>query len=481
MSVMLEEKEYFINGKTADDGSIEIMGCVRNGVPKEAAEEIFNQMVSFAEYAFNKSHAAAYAVVAYETGYLKVHYPVEFMAALMTSVMGDANSTAKYMRNCTEMGIEVLPPDINYSSKKFSVTDGKIRFGLMGVKNVGEGPIDAIIEARNTKGEPKDIFQLIDNIDIHKMNKKAMESLIKAGALDCLNENRAAHMGIYESLIESAQSNAKNTIEGQISLFQTNAETMEENQSVKKLPDVKNFDKEMLIAQEKEMLGVYITEHPLKEYEDRIEKSVTVTAQDLADVLDSEESGEKHSFITDGMHAVMAGIITSKKTLITKNNKMMAFVNMEDLYGTVEVVIFPNIYEKFGSLIAEDRIISISGSINFKEGEMPKLLAEKIVDLKELERIAGTGEQASDSSTENGGSVSTEPEGLVKIKLPGGDTSEILERIRRVMLAHRGTYQAIVYMPTGGSFRTERELWVDPGNGFREDITAIVGEENYKG
>lgn len=463
MDVMLEEKEYFINGKDAEDGTIEIMGCVRNGVPKEAAEQIFNQMVSFAEYAFNKSHAAAYAVVAYETGYLKAHYPVEFMAALMTSVMGDANATAKYMRNCTEMGIEVLPPDVNKSGKKFTVSDGKIRFGLMGVKNVGEAPIEAIIEARETKGLPKDIFQFIENIDIHKINKKAMESLIKAGAFDCINENRAAHMGIYESLIESAQSNAKNNIEGQISLFQINSDVMEENQTVKQLPDVKNFDKDMLIAQEKEMLGVYITDHPLNEYKDKIEKSVTVTAQDLADALDDEENGENHSFVTDGMHAVMAGIITAKKTLLTKNNKMMAFVDMEDLYGTVEVVVFPNVYQKFSNMVEEDMIISISGTINFKEGELPKLLAEKIVNLREI----------SDASNE--------PEGLVKIKLPAGNTSDLLERIKQVMMEHRGTYQAIVYMPTGGSFRTEQNLWVDPGIDFRKAITDIVGEENYKG
>ena len=472
MDVMLEEKEYFINGKTADDGTIEIMGCVRNGVPKEAAEEIFNQMVSFAEYAFNKSHAAAYAVVAYETGYLKAHYPVEFMAALLTSVMGDASSTAKYIRNCTEMGIEVLPPDVNQSSKKFSVVDGKIRFGLMGVKNVGEGPIDAIIEARESKGLPKDIFQLIDNTDIHRINKKAVESLIKAGALDCLDPNRAAHMGIYESLIESAQSDARNTLEGQLTLFQTNAATMEENMTVKKLPDVNNFDKDILIAQEKEMLGVYITEHPLQEYRERIEKSVTLTSQDLSEVLDNEENGNAESFVKDGMTAVMAGIITAKKKLITKSSKMMAFVDMEDLYGTVEVVVFPNVYEKYAGLIAEDRIISVSGTVNFKEGEVPKLLAEKIVDLKELSSISRNIQQTP--------SV-TEPEGIVKIKLPEGDSRQMLERIKQVMLAHKGSYQAIVYMPDGGSFRTERNLWVNPDRDFREAVTAIVGEENYKG
>ena len=479
MDVMLQEKEYFINSKLDDDGNVEIAGCIRNGVPEKTAEEIFNQMVSFAEYAFNKSHAAAYAVVAYETGYLKAHYTVEFMAALMTSVMGDSDSIAKYMRNCTEMGIEVLPPDINESQKKFSVVDGKIRFGLLGVKNVGEGAIDAIIEARQTKGRPEDIFRFIENIDIHKVNKKAVESLIKAGALDCLNENRAAHLAVYESLMESAQSSARNNIEGQMSLFQLNADTMQESRSMNVLPDVRNFNQDILIAQEKEMLGVYITSHPLDEYADRIEQLVTVTSQDLADVLDSEEQGEMHTFVRDGMQATMAGIITSKKNLITKNNKMMAFVDMEDLYGTVEVVVFPNIYERFGSLVAEDSIVSVTGSINFKEGEVPKLLAEKIVDLRSLtEELEQSRESVQTADAE---SVPDAPEGLIKIKLPSGNTTEMLNRIRNVMLAHRGKYQAIIYMPQGGSFRTERELWVQPDADFRKAVTDIVGEENYKG
>ena len=479
MDVMLQEKEYFINGKLDDDGNVEIAGCIRNGVPEKTAEEIFNQMVSFAEYAFNKSHAAAYAVVAYETGYLKAHYTVEFMAALMTSVMGDSDSIAKYMRNCTEMGIEVLPPDINESQKKFSVVDGKIRFGLLGVKNVGEGAIDAIIEARQTKGRPEDIFRFIENIDIHKVNKKAVESLIKAGALDCLNENRAAHLAVYESMMESAQSSARNNIEGQMSLFQLNADTMQESRSMNVLPDVRNFNQDILIAQEKEMLGVYITSHPLDEYADRIEQLVTVTSQDLADVLDSEEQGEMHTFVRDGMQATMAGIITSKKNLITKNNKMMAFVDMEDLYGTVEVVVFPNIYERFGSLVAEDSIVSVTGSINFKEGEVPKLLAEKIVDLRSLtEELEQSRESVQTADAE---SVPDAPEGLIKIKLPSGNTIEMLNRIRNVMLAHRGKYQAIIYMPQGGSFRTERELWVQPDADFRKAVTDIVGEENYKG
>ena len=486
MDVMLEEKEYFIHGKTDDDGNVEIEGCVRNGVPEDAAEEIFNQMVSFAEYAFNKSHAAAYAVLAYETGYLKVHYPAEFMAALMTSVTGDANSISKYMRNCQEMGIQVLPPDVNESDKKFSVTDGKIRFGLSGVKNVGDGVIDAIIEARETKGIPSDIFRFIENLDVHKINKKAIESLIKAGALDCFDPNRAAHIGIYESLIESAQSSAKKNIEGQLSLFQLAADTMEENNVVNRLPAVKNFEKSVLLAQEKEMLGVYLTDHPLREFEEQITKMTTVTAQDLADVMDSEENGSQHSFVRDGMQAVMAGIITGKKTLITKNNKMMAFLNIEDLYGAVEIVVFPNIYDRYSSILQEDAIISVTGSINFKEGEMPKLLAENIVDLREL-KDAIPEDAAKDMPEKFGSSrlsakAARQPQGLIKIKLPQGvDKDEILEQIRQVMRSHPGECQTIIYLPEGGSFRTDESLWVVPDHDFQQKITDLVGAENYKG
>ncbi|MBQ9015554.1 MAG: DNA polymerase III subunit alpha, partial [Firmicutes bacterium] len=356
-AVMLEEKEIFIHGKTDEQGNVEIAGCVRNGIPQEAAEEIYNQMISFAEYAFNKSHAAAYAVLAYETAYLKTHYPVEFMAALMTSVMGDAASMANYIHNCREMGIEVLPPDINESSEKFTCLydkddtrrqHGKIRFGLLGIKNLGKGAIEAIIEAREQKGCPADIFRFIENLDIHRVNRKGIESLIKAGALDCLSGSRAAHLVVYERLLDAAQSDAKHNIEGQLSLFQINADAMEESSVRPQLPDVAEFGQDVLIAQEKEMLGVYITAHPLQEYDEMISRLVTVTSGQLLEVLDQENEGMEAAAdaeVTDGMIATMAGIVTGKKTLITKNNQLMALVDLEDLYGTVEVVVFPNIYE----------------------------------------------------------------------------------------------------------------------------------------
>ncbi|MDO4833522.1 MAG: DNA polymerase III subunit alpha [Bacillota bacterium] len=484
MDVMLEEKEYFINGKPAEDGTVEIPGCVRNGVSREAAEEIFNQMISFAEYAFNKSHAAAYAVLAYETGFLKAHYPVEFMAALMTSVMGDTKAMSMYIRNCRDMGIEILPPDVNESGKKFTVVydeedrekkHGRIRFGLLGIKNLGDGPIDAIISARREKGKPGDIFRFIDNLDIHKINKKAVESLILSGAMDCLNPNRAAHMGIYESLIDSAQSAAKHNIEGQISLFQTNAEELEKS-TAKTLPDIKNFPGNVLLSQEKEMLGVYLTAHPLDDYADVIAKNVSLTSKELAEVPEAEEEGYSGE-VRDGMKAAMAGIVTSRKDLITKNGRMMSFVNMEDMFGDVEIVVFPNVYERCGSLIEEDSIIAVQGTINFKEGEVPKLLADSITGISET-REAVVGAKI----------TSVQPEGIIKIKLPEGDgkhnieeqNNAVLKKISGVMKKHPGGYQSIIYYPQGSTRRTEEELWVEPDPVFAEEIEAIVGKGNLK-
>ena len=504
MAVMLEEKEIFINGLTGEDGAVEIAGCIRNGIPREAAEEIYNQMISFAEYAFNKSHAAAYAVLAYETAYLKAHYPVEFMAALMTSVMGDASSMANYIHNCREMGIEVLPPDINESSEKFTVVydpedvkreHGRIRFGLLGIKNLGKGAIDAILEARREKGRPTDIFRFIKNLDVRRVNRKALESLIRAGALDCLEGTRAAHLVIYESLLDAAQQDAKRNIDGQISLFQTDADTMEAGSSHTRLPDIAEFEQDELIAQEKEMLGVYITAHPLEEYAQMISQMVTVNSRQLASVLDEENEGTGNSGVTDGMTATVAGIVIGRKTLITKNNKMMAFIDLEDLFGTIEVVVFPNVFERFGTILTEDSIVSVTGTVNFKEGEVPKILADRIVDLKELRESredagAGPGHGASGAGTGVGNrQQGAGPAGLIKIRLPkdpSRTTREQLDRISRIMKQHPGRFQTIVYLPPdedhpgGSSFRTRPDLWADPDPAFRREIIDLVGEANYK-
>lgn len=455
MDIMLKEQEYFVYGKEDESGNIEIQGCVRNGIPEKAAKEIYNQMISFAEYAFNKSHAAAYAVLAYQTAFLKTYYTVEFMAGLMTSVIGDSTQIAKYIRNCIEMKIDVLPPDINESSKKFTVKDGKIRFGLLGVKNVGEGIIDAIVKAREEKGLPKDIYQFINNIDIHEINKKAVESLIKAGAFDCLNENRAKHLSVYEGLIESAQNNSRKNIEGQISLFQMNADSMHSSGMTGQLPDVANFSKDLLMTMEKEMLGVYITGHPLSDYAEKIEKVSTITSEDLAH---AEENGD----ILDGMSVTMAGMISTKKTLITKKNKMMAFIQLEDLYGITEVVVFPNVYEAAVGLLKNDGVIAVRGSVNFKEDEAPKLLADKIFDINDFSVGPASG--------------------IVKITIPEEfDEAQSLAKIKQIIMEHKGDTPVIITsVASNKKYKTKSDLWVNPSDRFMQKLSDFIGKENIQ-
>lgn len=488
MDVMLEEKEYFIHGKTDENGNVEIAGCVRNGIPEEAGEEIFNDMISFAQYAFNKSHAAAYAVVAYETGYLKLHYPVEFMAALMTSVMGDVNQIPKYIRNCTEMGIEVLPPCVNKSLKKFSVDDGKIRFGLLGVKNIGENAIDAIIKARNEKGIPTNIFSFIEQLDIGQINKKAIESLIKSGACDCLSPNRAALLSVYEGLVESAQNSSKKNLEGQMSLFDLGGTDIEEMSSVNKLPDVTPFSKEIALAMEKEMLGVYITDHPLNDYSEKIKEICSVTSEELNHAGEEAEMNGSAD-IKDGMKAIMAGMVTSKKTLITKSSKMMAFLVLEDLYGVSEIVVFPNVYEKCANFTNVDSVIAVSGTINFKEDEAPKLLADNIMSLEEatVEKLMEiqTGFKKKESQFQKTAKQNTEnqgqPEGMIKVKIPMNvNLNATLEQIKFTLQRHSGKAQVLIYLPDGKILKTDRDLWAEPSVALRNQLIAILGHENVK-
>jgi len=465
MEVMLQEKEVFIHGQLGENGEAVIPGAVRNGVPEAAAEEIYNQMVSFASYAFNKSHAAAYAVIGYETGFLKVHYPAEFMAALMSNVMGDSSQISGYIRNCTDMGIEVLPPDVNTCGRKFTVVDGKIRFGLQAIKNVGEGVIDAIIEARETKGIPHDLFEFIDGLDVHKINKSAVESLIKSGATASLEGNRAQQLSIYAQLIESAQNDSRKNIAGQLSLFQTNADAMDTDAARAKLPQTGEFDKKTLSAMEKEMLGVYITDHPLKEYEQTLKKIVTVTSAQLTAAADKEdETAEAENpgrQLYDGQNVTAAGIISGKRTLITKSNKMMAFVQMEDLYGEAEVIVFPNIYEQCSTLIKEDAVIVVEGRLNFKEDETPKIIAQTV---RPIEQITDSG--------------SVKP---IKFRIPDdADTETVLGSLTEIMKRHRGSIPVLIYVPGRKVMRASESMRVDGGAELIAAAQELLGYGNVK-
>jgi len=502
--VMEEEKKYFIFGKDREDGTVEIQGCIRNGVPQKAAEEIYAQMVSFAEYAFNKSHAAAYAVVAYETAWLKVHYPSEFMAALLTSVMGDGGQVAKYIRNCREMGIAVLPPDIGESGKKFrALKDGSIRFGLLGVRNVGEGVVEAIVKLREEGDLPRDIFSFVRGLDIHQVNKKAFESLIKAGAMDRLEGNRAQKLAVYESLLEGAQNDSRSNVAGQISLFQDPAMMADTNLGGR-LPQMAEFPSELLVAMEKEMLNVYLTGHPLDDYADAIRKLETVTCEELS-------HGEENPAVRDGAPITLTGIITGKRTLITKKNSLMAFVQLEDLYGSAEVIVFPNVYDRCRELIAEDKLIAVKGTINFKEDEAPKVLAEKVWPLtvagdpapedpagsrfgRRSDRPAGPGPGAAGGAR---GAAEPRPAGPVPAsRQPGGlDPSktvwlkvakekpqeETLARIRELLKFYPGRTPVKVYLEESGKvLKMPPDCGISPDRSFVQEAEALLGKDTVR-
>ncbi|MDD6155338.1 MAG: DNA polymerase III subunit alpha [Eubacteriales bacterium] len=503
--VMMEEKEYFINGKLDDQGNVEIPGCIRNGISREAAEAIYSDMETFAQYAFNKSHAAAYAVVAYETGYLKRYYAREFMAALMSSVMNDSSQLAKYIRNSREMGIEITQPSVNDSMRKFTVKDGKIVYGLQAVKHVGEGAIENIISARERNGKPRNIFQFIRGIDVSVVNKKAVECLIKAGALDCFNTNRAAHLAVYTQLMESSQNEAKNNVAGQINLFDlVSADELGSDVS-EQLPQVRNFDKRTMLALEKEVLGVYISGHPLDEFADRIEKYTTANSRQLQASVrpaeDDEEGGIDEagynagqvSDVYDGKTVVIAGMIEHIKELVTKNSKLMAFVDIEDLYGEIETVVFPNVYEQCRQAIAEDNVVVMRGKLNFKEGEVPKVLADRVDLIDEYEdnlakaragiSRGGYGNRGTGGSR-YAGSQARGPQPLsqdyIKIKIPAGsDQDDVIRSIDAISMSHPGPYDILVYRLDGKTVR-KRGRGVSPDKGFCREMDILVGRENMK-
>ena len=395
MSVMLEEKEYFINGKTAEDGSVEIAGCARNGVPAAAAETIFEDMVSFASYAFNKSHAAAYAVLSYETAYLKCHYPTEFMAALMSSMAGDAKHTADYVRNCREMGIELLPPSVLRSGRNFTARDGKIRFGLLSVKNVGTGIIDAIIRGRDEVSDTHDIYEFISAVDPGELNRKAIESLIQAGAFDDINPNRAVMMAVCDDAVSRAQKKAKTGTRAQISLFQLD-DFADEVIASPPLPKVADFPTDAKLALEKEMLGVYLSGHPLDGYEKLISDNTTASTAELTSGGEEFTSGRDDgdsmiintSRFRDGDFVILAGMISGVRTMVTRKSQEMARLSLEDFDGIINAIVFPKVYEKKRNLVRNDQIVGVSGRVSFKDENDAEILVEDIVPIEDISMLA---------------------------------------------------------------------------------------------
>ncbi len=375
-SVMEQERQNFIYGNP-DEG---VPGCVAAGIDAEVANHIYDTMMDFAKYAFNKSHAACYAVVAYQTAWLKYYYPVEFMAALLTSVIDNPAKVSEYIMTCRSMGIEILPPDINVGEGGFSVSGRQIRYALTAIKSVGRPVIEAVVAEREAHGLFKNLQDFLTRVADKDVNKRAVEHFIKAGALDSLGGTRKQHMSVYIQIMDSVQQDRKNNMAGQMSLFDLVSEEQKADFDIR-LPDVGEYSKEMKLAFEKEVLGIYISGHPLEEYQELWRRHITNTT---ADFLLDDESGE--IAVTDGSTATVGGIVTDKKIKYTRNEKVMAFLQIEDLVGTVEVIVFPSQYEKYGSRIAEDSKVFVRGRVSAEEEKDGKLICEQITFFEDMPR-----------------------------------------------------------------------------------------------
>lgn len=387
MEVMLEERKNFIYGKTLENGNIEILGAIRNGVDEKTANEIYDLMIEFAKYAFPKAHSVAYAALAYETAWLKYYYPVEFMAALMSSIMGNSQTVSLYIRECKRLNIDILPPDVNESESKFTVLNNKIRFGLSAVKNVGGNVINEIIKAREEKGKFVGFNDFCQKVDMSVLNKRQIESLIKCGAFDFLNYTRSSLMSIYEKTIDSVINQKKRNIEGQFSIFDdllSNDDTFKSED----IPKIEEYSKRHILSMEKEMVGVYLSGHPLSEFEEELEKYTTTNSNEINEINETHKSGENETgqtYLRDGSRVTIGGLIIKKQNKITKNNNLMSFITLEDLFGTIEVIVFPNVLNKYTEILYEDNIVLVEGTLTISEEESPKLICDRVLNIQAVD------------------------------------------------------------------------------------------------
>ena len=490
--VMAQEREYFIHGKLNDDGTIDVPGCVRNGVPEEVASHLYDEMTAFASYAFNKSHAAAYAVVCIETAWLKRYHPVPFMAAILNSVYGNPAKIAAYIQYCRSRGIAILPPDVNRSQWKFTVAkapDGQlgILFGLGAVKTVGQGAVDAIIRERKN-GAYRDIFDFCRRIDTSECNKRVVESLIKAGAFDGMGGNRPQLMAVFESAMDASSSLRKQTVDGQISLFDMafgGAPLVQENHTLPNLPD---YPLRQRLALEKEIAGVYITGHPLDDYRDVLGKLPFSTAD-----LDGLEEREDRGLSLDGQIVDMGGILTEVKGKATKKGAYMGFITLEDLTGQIECLVFPKVYERYQGMMAVDDLVVLHGRLSIREEEAPKLLVEKLIPLEawhpeESAPAAPMGQSTARPVPPPKRHTSEAPK-LTDAQAAAKAPRKLYLRLNRPQMdaasstlsLYPGSVPVYLHLPAEKmTLLAPKTGWCDASDGCLNRLNALLGAENVK-
>jgi len=490
--VMVKERSNFINGIVDDDGNVIVEGAVRRGIDRQTAGSIFDEMMNFASYAFNKSHAAAYAVVAYRTAYLKCHYPCEFMAALLTSVLDWTEKVAAYIVECQHLGVKVLPPDINESGDVFTVSGGAVRFGLVAVKNVGRGFIKDLISEREKNGAFSDFMDFCERMSDFELNRRMIESLIRCGAFDRFGHRRSQLLAVLSDVLDRIATDKKKNVEGQMSLFGGSADEGESPARPQLvLPEIEEFSRRELLNMEKQTTGFYISGHPMSEFEEQVKRVGGVSSKELA-ALTEEERGFDAPSVRDGENVTFCGIVAGRKQKTTKSNSLMAFVNVEDLYGKIEVIVFPRVLEQFGAVLEDDNAVAVRGRLSLKEDEEPKIVCEQAwrlsdaPDAAEISKGAAAPHRSERTGrsdfSENGtarGGQNAEPY-RVWLRIPE-DKKGLMKRIKGLLSYFGGPVQVNVFFPeTQQKGVMDRMYWINPERAVIDELNRILGDENVK-
>ena len=487
LDVMAQEREYFVHGKFDENGSLELPGAVRNGVPEKVANEIFDEMSSFASYAFNKSHAAAYATVAYRTAYLKCHFPGEYMAAQLSSVLDNTDKVIEYIGECQKMGVKVKGPDVNTSESGFTWQNNAVRFGLLAVKNIGKGLINDIVSERNNNGKYSNFTDFCRRVFGRELNKRTLEALIKSGSLDSLGSTRRSMLSGYENLLSNIDAEKKRNLSGQMSLFGGIDEEAEPEETIPNLPE---FTLRERLNMEKETTGLYLSGHPMNEYSAAIEKMNASTVLEIKHMASLEANNDRR--------VRLCGIVLSKKTKTTKNNDVMAFVTLEDTTGSLEALVFPRVLSDFGGIINLTEAVVLEARVSVKEDEEPKLIAERFLSIADAQRIpfndnapyAG-GRPKPQSAVAVSQSVQQTPKETCQksalsglfIKVPSKESEEYKKAMQFLAVFDGLTPLYIHFSDTKKTVKAPTKLWVDTVSGdnyVAKKLGEIIGEENVK-
>ena len=468
--VMEKEKHIFVHGLVDENGNIEVDGCLRRGVDEKTALSIFSQMESFASYAFNKSHAAAYANVAYQTAYLKCHYKKQYMAALLSSVLDNQNKMATYISECQRLGILVLPPHVNESMSGFSVINGNIRFGLTAIRNLGKNFIDMLVKER-ANSPFVSFYDFCKRMNSKGLNSRALESLIKCGALDNLGANRRQMLAVMKTVLEDLEYDRRKNVSGQMSFFDM-GDTKKDVPI--EIPDLQEFELMELLYMEKEMAGMYLSGHPIDSYKDF---SQAIGADSISDILQSEDSSRYH----DNSKVKLVCIVTKNKTQITKSNQMMAFVTVEDRYANAELIVFPKVLSQFSSSLYVGAVLEVIGTLNFKEDEEPRIVCEKITALPPAQKLQSYVTQNLKAQTkEKTKQQTTNEQKEQKLYLRIDDMQSIkYKKTINMLELFLGTTKVVFYITSEKKqLLAPVSLWVKPNPTMLKELKSYLGEEN---